>query len=66
MNIIHRVPTIIEPVMDNLEEILSGRMTAKGLVRCEHYRKGDLIHDQEGFNTFTTEGMAKICNIIFF
>ena len=65
MNLIHKVPLIIEPVMDNMKEVLSGQMALKGMVTCEHYRHGGLIHEQTGFNTFTTEGMAKICNIIF-
>ena len=65
MNIIHKVPLIIEPAMDNMKEVLSGQMALKGMVTCEHYRHGGLIHEQTGFNTFTTEGMAKICNIIF-
>ncbi len=65
MNIIHKVPLIIEPAMDNMKEILSGQMALKGMVTCEHYRHGGLIHEQTGHNTFTTEGMAKICNIIF-
>jgi len=65
MNIIHKVPLIIEPAMDNMKELLSGQMALKGMVTCEHYRHGGLIHEQTGFNTFMTEGMAKICNIIF-
>jgi hypothetical protein len=65
MNIIHKVPLIVEPLMDNAADILSGQMRCKGIVTCEHFRKGELIHEQTGFNTFTTEGMAKICNIIF-
>lgn len=65
MNLIHKVPLIIEPAMDNMKEVLSGQMALKGMVTCEHYRHGGLIHEQTGFNTFTTEGMAKICNIIF-
>jgi hypothetical protein len=66
MNLIHRVPTIIEPVMDNLQDLADGRLLLHGLVTCDHYRGGDLIHSQVGKNTFTTEGMAKICNVIFF
>jgi hypothetical protein len=65
MNLIHKVPLIIEPAMDSMKELLSGQMALKGMVTCEHYRHGGLIHEQTGFNTFTTEGMAKICNIIF-
>jgi len=36
-----------------------------GLVTCEHFRKGELIHTQTGHNIFTTEGMAMILNCIF-
>ena len=36
-----------------------------GLVTCEHFRKGNLIHTQTGHNIFTTEGMAMILNCIF-
>jgi len=65
MNIIHRVPRIIEPVMDNQRDIIEGLLKVKGIVTCEHFRKGELIHEQTGFNIFTTEGMAKICNVLF-
>jgi len=65
MNIIHRVPSILVPVFDNLDDILHGNLVAKGFVTCDHYRKGELIHTQSGYNTFTTEGMAKICNVVF-
>jgi len=36
-----------------------------GLVTLEHFRRGDLIFRETGKNTFTTEGMAKILNVIF-
>lgn len=65
MNIIHKVPSILVPAFDNMAEIMDGRLIARGLVTCDHYRKGDLIHTQSGHNTFTTEGMAKICNVVF-
>jgi hypothetical protein len=65
MNIIHKVPSIIVPVLDNWEDVLNGKLTLRGHVTCEHYRKDELIHRQEGSNTFITEGMARMCNIIF-
>lgn len=65
MNLITKVPTIVEPTPDDVKGIMSGKLALKGFVTCEHFRDGKLIHDQSGFNTFTTEGMAKICNIIF-
>ena len=36
-----------------------------GDVTCDHYRNDELIHTQTGKNTFTTEGMARILNIVF-
>lgn len=35
-----------------------------GIVTCDHFRDGRLIHSQQGRNTFTTEGMAKLLNIL--
>ncbi len=37
-----------------------------GNVFTHHYRKGRLIHScNQGHNTFTTEGMARLLNIVF-
>jgi len=36
----------------------------QGMVTAEHIRDGKLIHKQTGKNTFTTEGMAKLLNIV--
>ena len=36
-----------------------------GDVTCDHYRDSNLIHTQTGSNTFTTEGMARLLNIVF-
>jgi len=36
-----------------------------GMVTCDHYRNDELIHTQTGKNTFTTEGMARLLNIVF-
>ena len=37
-----------------------------GEVFTDHFRKGELIHHcNQGHNTFTTEGMARILNIVF-
>ena len=36
----------------------------QGLVTAEHMRGGNLIHKQSGFNTFTTQGMARMLNIV--
>ena len=37
-----------------------------GDVTCDHYRGGNLIHTQNGKNTFTTEGMAYLLNVMFY
>lgn len=37
----------------------------EGKVTTEHWRGGELLHTQTGINTFTTEGMAYLLNIIF-
>ena len=37
----------------------------RGKVTVEHFRKGVLLHKETGYNTFTTEGMAKLLNIMF-
>ena len=36
----------------------------EGLVTAEHVRNGALIHSQTGKNTFTTQGMARLLNIV--
>jgi hypothetical protein len=37
----------------------------EGKVTVEHWRNGTMLHTETGTNTFTTEGMAKLLNIIF-
>ena len=37
----------------------------EGKVTMEHWRQGDMLYTETGTNTFTTEGMAKLLNIIF-
>lgn len=41
------------------------RLGFEGVVTCDHMRGGRLLHSQVGKNTFTTEGMAKLLNIMF-
>lgn len=65
MNLLHKIPEILVPIFDNLEAVKEGILSVKGYVTCEHYRKGDLINTQSGYNTFMTDGMAKICNVVF-
>lgn len=36
----------------------------QGLVTAEHFRNGKLLHKQTGKNTFTTQGMARLLNIV--
>lgn len=71
MNIIHRVNPLVALWRGNPDLVYADRHRAEaklaihGLVTCEHFRKGNLIHTQTGPNTFTTEGMARILNIVF-
>jgi hypothetical protein len=37
----------------------------EGKVTFEHWRDGALLYTETGTNTFTTEGMAKLLNILF-
>ncbi len=39
-------------------------LTFEGMVTAEHFRDGNLLHTQTGKNTFTTEGMARLLNIV--
>lgn len=48
-----------------VKHIKESSLALHGHVICDHFRSGQLIHTQEGSNTFTTEGMARILNIIF-
>lgn len=36
----------------------------EGIVTCEHFRAGELLHTQTGKNTFTTQGMAHLLNMV--
>ena len=62
---------IIIPSRDEAEFVYAAKhMPESGLqffgdVQCDHFRDNKLIHTQRGKNTFTTEGMARILNIIF-
>jgi hypothetical protein len=65
------VPTMPEALRndDNVQHAVRGGflpdLSFEGMVTTDHYRDGSLIHTQTGKNTFTTEGMAKMLNIIF-
>jgi hypothetical protein len=71
MKLIHRVNPLVVPFRDDPDLRYSFKhrgfsgLAVHGLVTCEHFRKGNLIHTQTGPNTFTTEGMARILNIVF-
>jgi hypothetical protein len=41
------------------------KLAFEGMVTAEHARGGRIIHRQVGKNTFTTQGMAKMLNIMF-
>lgn len=51
---------IIRP---NLQDI--ARLSFEGMVTMEHFRGDKLLHKETGKNTFTTEGMAKLLNVMF-
>ena len=71
MNIIHKVNPFIVPFMDRLDIRYAAKyleessLAFHGHVTLEHFRDSKLIHVQSGENIFTTEGMAKILNVIF-
>lgn len=48
-----------------VKHLRESHLAFHGDVTCDHYRYGKLIHTQTGRNTFTTEGMARILNIVF-
>jgi hypothetical protein len=55
-------------VLETPEQIASAILAGwkiKGVVTMEHWRKGVKLFEETGENTFTTEGMAKLLNIIF-
>ena len=65
MNIIHKIPRMIQLLRDNWNGIVREDFFPHGYVKLDHYRKGELIHHEEGHNTFTTEGIARILNTFF-
>jgi hypothetical protein len=71
MNIIRKVDPFFASLFDRLDLRYAAkyraesRLSVHGLVACDHFRNGNLIHTQTGPNTFTTEGMARILNIVF-
>lgn len=41
------------------------RVAFQGLVTLEHMRGGNVLHREAGVNTFTTQGMAYMLNVMF-
>jgi hypothetical protein len=55
-------------VLQSAEEVkdaIASGWKLKGIVTHEHWRDGKLLFQETGCNTFTTEGMAKLLNIMF-
>jgi hypothetical protein len=48
-----------------VKHISNSGLQFHGGVTLDHFRDGKLIHSQFGTNTFTTEGMAALLNIMF-
>lgn len=65
------VKSLINGLMENTEHRYMAKYSAEsgfgleGMVTCEHFRDGGLIHRQIGKNIFTTEGMARLLNVQF-
>ena len=51
--------------LEDLQAAIKAGWKLTGIVTMEHWRKGELLYTETGTNTFTTEGMAKLLNIIF-
>lgn len=73
MNIIHKVDPIIAPFRDNKDLVYTVKHLAEsglnfhGEAKVDHYRNGSLIYAGPfGGNTFTTEGLAYLLNVMFF
>ncbi len=50
---------------EDIREAVKAGWKFRGKVTVEHFRKGALLHKQTGYNTFTTEGMAYLLNVMF-
>ena len=48
-----------------VKHLAESKLEFHGGVTCDHYRNDKLIHTQTGSNTFTTEGMNYLLEIIF-
>ena len=68
----NRIPIDLAHLRDNADlkyaakHQIEAALAFHGQVFTDHYRDGKLIHSMDqGHNTFTTEGMARILNIVF-
>jgi hypothetical protein len=52
-------------IMYAAKHIRESKLALSGLVTLDHYRDNKLIHTEVGKNTFTTEGMNNLLDIIF-
>ncbi len=66
MGLIQRIKRIVTPTIDNMDVVAKGILKFHGHVKLEHFRRGELIYEEEGSNIFTTEGMANILNTYFY
>jgi hypothetical protein len=71
MKIITLDKSIVTPFMDNPDVVYAAKhhiesgLGFQGGVTLEHFRDNELIHKQFGFNTFTTEGLNRMLDIMF-
>lgn len=68
----NKIPIDLSNIRDSAETryaakyFLDANLEFHGNVLTDHYRNGALLaHDDQGSNTFTTEGMAALLNIMF-
>jgi hypothetical protein len=72
MNRIHKVDPIIAPFMDDTDIMYAAKNHMEsgfkfiGMCGVTHFRNGEVIyHEDPSPNTFTTEGMAHMLNVMF-
>lgn len=68
----NKIPIDLSNIRDSAEtryaakHFLDANLQFHGHVLTDHFRDGSLLaHDDQGGNTFTTEGMARLLNIMF-
>lgn len=74
MKLIKPIDPMVQQILDDpdmmhaIKHYLDGGINFEGRVRCEQYRKGNLIAGrnwEKDPNTFMTAGMARLLNIMF-